>query len=198
MIRCDNISLFYGNKSVFENLSFEIKTNEFVTIKGESGKGKSSLLKIIQGYVPFTKGSIEINGETLTQITISNIRNNIIWIPQNVNLPVKNGMQLIELLGLNKNQSEVEFLLYHLGLDPKILGKDFQKISGGQKQRVIIAICLSINKPIVLMDEPTSSLDEVSIQLLLKTLKGLKNKTILSASHNSTWIDNSNRIIELK
>jgi len=198
MIKCNNISLFYGDKSVFENFSFEIKQGEIVTVKGESGKGKSSLLKILQGYVPIKNGIVEINGDVLSQNTISKIRNNIIWIPQNVNLPVKNGTQLLELIGLKSNTVVVESLLQLLGLESDILNKDFQKISGGQKQRIIIAICLSIEKPIVLMDEPTSSLDEASIQLLLNTVKSLKDKTILSASHNNTWIENSNRIIELK
>ncbi len=198
MIKCKNISLKFGDKNIFEDFSFEVNSSEFVTLKGESGKGKSSLLKILQGYVSFINGSIEINGDILEQSTISKIRNSIIWIPQNVNLPVQNGMQLVDLLGLKDNINIIESLLNQLDIDIKMLSDDFQKISGGQKQRIIIAICLSIEKPIVLMDEPTSSLDEASIQLLLKTVKGLKNKTILSASHNNTWIKSSNRVIELK
>ncbi len=198
MIKCKNISLKFGDKNIFEDFSFEVNSSEFVTIKGESGKGKSSLLKILQGYVSFINGSIEINGDILEQSSISKIRNSIIWIPQNVNLPVHNGMQLVDLLGLKDNINKIESLLKQLDIDIDMLSADFQKISGGQKQRIIIAICLSIKKPIVLMDEPTSSLDETSIQLLLKTVKGLKNKTILSASHNNTWINNSNRVIELK
>ncbi len=198
MIECKNISLSFGKKNIFQDISFTVEEGEFITIKGESGTGKSSLLKMIQGYIPFSKGNIKVKGELLNVDSISNIRNSIIWIPQNVNLPVKNGVELMQLMGLNNNHSQVELLMSQLGLEPNLLHKDFQKVSGGQKQRIIIAICLSINKPIVLMDEPTSSLDEASIKLLLSAVKGLKNKTVLSTSHNATWINNSNRVVELK
>ncbi|MCW3789019.1 ABC transporter ATP-binding protein [Plebeiibacterium sediminum] len=197
MIKCNDISLSFGKKKIFEHVSFHVEEGEFLTIKGESGTGKSSLLKMIQGYVPFLNGEISVKGELLTEKSISGIRNDIIWIPQNVNLPVKNGVELVQLMGLNNNNGLIESLLDQLGLESKILHKDFQKVSGGQKQRIIIAICLSINKPIVLMDEPTSSLDENAIQLLIHTMKSLKGKTILTASHNITWIENSDRIIEL-
>ena len=198
MIECDNISLFFGKKNIFKDVSFTVEEGEFITIKGESGTGKSSLLKMLQGYIPYSKGNIKIKGELLNVDSISNIRNNIIWIPQNVNLPVKNGVELMQLMGLDNHISQVELLLGQLGLESSMLHKDFQKVSGGQKQRIIIAICLSINKPIVLMDEPTSSLDEASIKLLLTTVKDLKNRTVLSTSHNATWIENSNRVVELK
>ncbi len=198
MIECDNISLSFGKKNIFKDVSFIVEEGEFITIKGESGTGKSSLLKMLQGYIPYSKGNIKIKGELLNVDSISYIRNNIIWIPQNVNLPVKNGVELMQLMALDNHISQVELLLGQLGLESSMLHKAFQKVSGGQKQRIIIAICLSINKPIVLMDEPTSSLDEASIKLLLTTVKDLKNKTVLSTSHNATWIENSNRVVELK
>ncbi len=198
MIKCNDISLSFGNKVLFEHFSFHVNKGEFVTIKGESGKGKTSLLKLLQGYVPMGNGEIEINNILLSQKHIVAIRNHIVWIPQNVNLPVKDGMQVIELLGVYNNLKVIKSYMVQLGLNSQMLNKDFQKISGGQKQRVIIAICLSIDKPIILMDEPTSSLDESSIQYLLQTIKGIKDRTVLTASHNITWIENSDRVIELK
>ena len=78
-----------------------------------------------------------------------------------------------------------------------MIDKNFTEMSVGQKQRVVIAACLTLDGDILLMDEPTSALDNHSIEKLISTINSLENKTILSVSHNSKWIDNSDLIIEL-
>ena len=164
---------------------------------GESGKGKTTLLKLIQGFELPDEGEIWVDGELLGEESVLALRNKMVWIPQNIHLPVANGEKLLELLELNNHQDQVAMYLQQLGLPRDILKKDFAEISGGQKQRIIIAICLCIERPIIMMDEPTSSLDETSIHLLLETLRGLKNKTIISASHNKTWMKQADSIIAL-
>ncbi len=197
MIQCQNISLAFKEKVLFEDFNFQVNENEFVTISGESGRGKSTLLKMLQGYVSPDKGMVMILGATLNEKNITDIRQFITWIPQNINLPVNSGKELAELMDISDKEDEIHQYLHMLGLDAGYYDQDFQKISGGQKQRIIVAICLSMNKPIILMDEPTASLDESSIRKLLKTIQSLKGKTIISASHNSTWLSNSDRVIEL-
>lgn len=197
MIKCHNICLSFNNKPLFVNFSFEVNKGEVFTLSGNSGKGKSTLLKILQGYVVADRGKVVINGIELLDSHMGQIRDLLVWIPQNVNLPVENGMQLIELMHVSDNVVAIKKILSDLGLSEDFLQKDFHKISGGQKQRVIIAICLSIDKPIVLMDEPTSSLDDSSIRYLLQTLRKMKHKTFVTASHNKTWIDHSDRVIVL-
>ncbi|MCW3805918.1 ATP-binding cassette domain-containing protein [Plebeiibacterium marinum] len=197
MIVCNKLSLSFDRIPVFRDLSFEIYKGEFVTVNAASGKGKTSLLKILQGYVLPASGTVLINGVELGEHTINKIREQIIWIPQNVNLPVDCGMELIEMLNLKSNINSIKQVLDKLGLDSDFLSKSFKKISGGQKQRVVVAICLGINRPLVLMDEPTSSLDEESIKMLLDVVKSTGDKTFFTASHNKTWMEHSDRIIEL-
>jgi putative ABC transport system ATP-binding protein len=98
---------------------------------------------------------------------------------------------------LQQNTEKVEEILPELGLEKQHLHTNFNEISGGQKQRVIISICLSIPSKILLMDEPTSSLDEASIDLLLNKINSLSGTTVLSASHNASWIQKTYKIIEL-
>lgn len=197
MIVCDKISLSFSGKVIFDNLNIEITPGENVCISGASGKGKSTLLDLIQGYVRPSSGTIKINGQILNEKTVKQIRNKIISVPQNIHLPVKTGTRLMELMEVSTNISEVRKYMNQLGLEEEIISKDFSKISGGQKQRLIISICLSLKKDIILMDEPTASLDDKSIELLIKTVKTLKGKTIVSASHNKLWVNSTDRIIEL-
>jgi len=197
MIYFENISLSFSEKIIFKNLNIEIKQGENICLSGPSGKGKSTLLNLLQGYVLPNEGKITVNGKVIGDSTIKEIRKNIISIPQNINLPVKNGMELIELMEISQNLPEIQDYMRKLGLEEEIVWKDFASISGGQKQRLIISICLSQSKDIILMDEPTSSLDNNSIKLLTKTISELNNKTIISASHNQVWAQSADKIIEL-
>ncbi|WP_297092502.1 ABC transporter ATP-binding protein [uncultured Draconibacterium sp.] len=197
MIRCENIHLSYKNKLILSDFNLEVKKGENVCLSGASGKGKSSLLNMLQGYVIPQKGKVFIDGELVSATTVKNIRKKIIYVPQNIHLPVKNGNALIELLSTKSELSKTYHLLKQLGLSKDFLNQDFLKISGGQKQRIIIAICLSLPKEILLMDEPTASLDDKAINLLIKTIYELKNKTIVSASHNQHWAASCNRTIKL-
>ncbi len=197
MIEFKNIDLKFSNLHIFQDLNFKIKKNEHVCFSGASGRGKSTLLKMLQGYIIPDKGKIRINNLELSDRTVDRIRDTLVWIPQNINLPVNNGKALLELMELEHKWETVVSIGKKLLLEEKILSKDFTKISGGQKQRVITAICLSIEKDIILMDEPTAALDAEAIDALLKTLSALPNRTILSASHNEKWLREAGRVISL-
>ncbi len=197
MIQFKDIDLKFDNKQIFSCFNAEVEQGKSICFSGVSGRGKSTLLKIIMGYITPEGGSVYINGEELKADNISKIRDSIVWIPQNINLPVNNGSELIKLMSIDQNRKAIIDNLIKLGLSEDILDKSFDKISGGQKQRIIIAICLGIDKPIIIMDEPTSSLDDNSIILLIDMVKGLRGKTIVSASHNAEWINSSDKVIKL-
>jgi polar amino acid transport system ATP-binding protein/putative ABC transport system ATP-binding protein len=197
MIHFENISLSFSEKIIFEKLSITIKQGENICLSGPSGRGKSTLLNLLQGYVFPDRGKITVNETELNASTIKEIRKQIISIPQNINLPVKNGMELVELMEIRQNLPEINKYIQKLDLEEDILTKDFAKISGGQKQRLLISICLSQPKNIILMDEPTSSLDDKSIKLLINAVHELKGRTIVSASHNRLWAQSTDKIIEL-
>lgn len=197
MIQCKNIELTFSGKKIFDNLTIFVEEGENVCVSGPSGRGKSTLLKMLQGFVTPDSGEILINNTILSTITVKDLRESIAWIPQNINLPVNNGLDLLNLMHLQSNIELVKEYMEKLGLENSIISKDFDKISGGQKQRIIISICLSLNKNIILMDEPTASLDDVSIELLIRTIRSLKGRTIISASHNSLWVNSTDKKISL-
>ncbi|MFO8066058.1 MAG: ATP-binding cassette domain-containing protein, partial [Bacteroidales bacterium] len=105
--------------------------------------------------------------------------------------------ELARMMNLETDNGNISNIMEKLGLEAEILHRSFSKISGGQKQRAIIAICLALNKEVVLMDEPTASLDDKSIKLLINTIKELKGTTIVSASHNKLWHQGADQIFEI-
>ena len=197
MIRFENVSLKFESETVFENLTFHINEGSHAVVAGPSGSGKSSVIKLIQGYLHSQKGNIYIDNLLLCKKSIGNIRSHIAYVPQNINLPVNNGIELAQLIGIAQKQALIEKNLSELNLSENFLYKPFDEISGGQKQRIIIAICMSLDRKILLLDEPTSALDNESIDDLIALVKRIKNMTLLSASHNPLWIKAMDQVVEL-
>jgi polar amino acid transport system ATP-binding protein/putative ABC transport system ATP-binding protein len=140
---------------------------------------------------------VSVAGMTLGRDSVKNIRSQIAYVPQNINLPVSNGVELTRMLNVKSGQNEVESILKNLGMEENMFVRPFDEMSGGQKQRVVIAVCLSLDREIILLDEPTSSLDDSAILKLLEVVNGLKDKTVVSASHNQAWMKSVDELVAL-
>ena len=178
MININQITLSFQDKTILDNFSAQIRRGEHVCFSGPSGRGKSSLLKIIQAYLIPAKGEISIDGLTLNRLQVKNIRNKMAYVPQNIHLPVKNGTELLEMLAKSQLSEKAEIFCEKLGLPREMLSRSFDEMSGGQKQRIVIAVCLSLEREILLLDEPTASLDDEAIDALIECIKGLENTTV--------------------
>ena len=197
MININQITLSFQDKTILDNFSAQIRRGEHVCFSGPSGRGKSSLLKIIQAYLIPAKGEISIDGLTLNRLQVKNIRNKMAYVPQNIHLPVKNGTELLEMLAKSQLSEKTDIFCEKLGLPREMLSRSFDEMSGGQKQRIVIAVCLSLEREILLLDEPTASLDDEAIDALIECIKGLENTTVVSASHNSKWLNAAGRVISI-
>ncbi len=197
MININQITLSFQDKTILDNFSAQIRRGEHVCFSGPSGRGKSSLLKIIQAYLIPAKGEISIDGLTLNRLQVKNIRNKMAYVPQNIHLPVKNGTELLEMLAKSQLSEKTEIFCEKLGLPREMLSRSFDEMSGGQKQRIVIAVCLSLEREILLLDEPTASLDDEAIDALIECIKGLENTTVVSASHNTKWLNAAGRVISI-
>jgi len=197
MIELKNVSVKFDGKPLLKGLSFRVEKGEHLCISGGSGTGKSTLLKLLQGYIIPSEGEVNINNKIISRETINEIRNTMVYIPQNVNLPVHDGKELADWLFATKKLPEIQSHMEKLGLSASLISKSFDQVSGGEKQRMVVAICLALNKPIILMDEPTSSLDETSVKQLMALLKDQKEITIISTSHNKDWISFADKQISL-
>jgi putative ABC transport system ATP-binding protein len=198
MIRAKNISLSFNGINVFKDMTFNIEHGSNVCFYGPSGTGKSSLLKILQGYIIPDAGLIEVDNMKLDMANIKQIRSMMTYVPQNINLPVDNGKELLKLVNNGDADDKVNYYIEELGMPADMLERRFDEMSGGQKQRIVIAICLSLGREITLLDEPTSSLDDDSIGKLIRVIQNLNNRTVVSASHNHKWIRFADKTIMLR
>lgn len=204
-ISLKNISLKYNDKFVFKNLNLEFKGGEITGLMGKIGSGKTSLLKILTGIINY-QGEIYIDGQNMAQSSYVSIVRNIAYIPQHPKLFNKSVLYNVAY-GTNKTESEIISLLDSLDLVKvfdtfpdklnTIVGKEGGKLSGGQKQFVALTRAIVQNKKIILLDEPTSSLDDNSKRVLISVLKKIKNKTIIISTHDRQLIPIFNNVIHV-
>lgn len=203
-IELKNITLKYDNKYIFENISLRINGNSKVGIVGPIGSGKSSLLKIIAGIVDYD-GNIIIDDQNLKNCTYESIAKHIAYISQHPKL--FNQTILYNLsYGTNYTENDIINKLNKLGLMDfidvfpnklhTIVGKEGSAISGGQKQFISFIRSIIQNKSIILLDEPSSSLDPKSKQILINLIKRLKDKTIIITTHDKDLVPLFDKIID--
>jgi len=199
-ISFQQVHFAYGTETVLTDFSFLAEPGQHTVIKGESGSGKSTILKLILGFLNPNSGSITVGRSKPGK----SIRKQTAWLPPGLNIGEGTVREVIEKpfrFSANENQLPGEGLIEDtfrtLGLSSKLINKNLQDLSTGQRQRVGIALSYLLNKPVLLLDEPTSSLDEESKNKVNQLLLAQTNKTILSTSHDPAWINKADNVITL-
>ena len=206
MLQIKNACIAYGTEILFSDFSMQLDKGEIACIAGQSGRGKTSLLNAVMGFVPLRKGTITVNDIELDKNTIDAIRRQIAWIPQELALPSEWVKEMVKLpfeLKVNRNTPFSEEKLFvcfaALGLDEELYEKRVGEVSGGQRQRIMIAVAALLQKPLIIVDEPTSALDAGSAD---KVLAFFEQQTaigtaILAVSHDKRFANGCNHIIKL-
>ena len=178
-------------KTLTAPLDFELKANQHIALVGQSGAGKSSLLNMLLGFLPY-QGSVKVNGVELCELNLAQYRMRLAWVGQNPQL-IQGTLEENVLLGSQNVTSEqfedalklskADEFVYRLGLD-NVIQEENSGISGGQAQRIAIARALLRQADLLLLDEPTASLDMQSEQQVLSALANLsEQKTTLMITH---------------
>jgi len=195
LIKFENISKKFKNTTVLSDVSFEIEKGKLVAIIGESGCGKTTTLKMINGLITPTSGKIYINNEDISTKNVIDLRRNMGYVIQQTGLfphmTIRENIELIPKVQ-NKNPEDITQQTYNLmdmgGLDcHKFLNRYPVELSGGQQQRVGVARAFATNPDIILMDEPFSALDPItrsSLQDELVNLQSKLKKTIIFVTHD--------------
>ena len=176
MLKIKNLQYKYENSNAKENYTYnlEVKEKEIVAILGQSGSGKSTLLDLIAGFTKALNGSIILNKKELLSLSVEKRPISILF--QNHNLFEHLNVKKNILLGLGKtnleHEKKVSNILKKVGLE-KFENTLSSQLSGGQQQRVAIARVLLRNKPILLLDEPFSGLDEQTKIVMLDLVKSI-------------------------
>lgn len=201
-IKADSLTIRYGSETVMRDFSFEIPPKKHTVFKGDSGSGKSTLLKALLHFVKPVEGKLNVGDHT----SIRSLRKYTAWLPQDLNLgegTVEEMMRVPFSFSANRTispeKSRIVDTLNKLGLAKTSLDKPYRNLSTGQRQRVGLALCHLLDKPVILLDEPTAALDQTSKQKVADLLLGSSSdRTVISTSHDPDWLTTADHVIELE
>ena len=206
MIALRSASLAFGDRQLFAHLDLRVETGQLVGVSGESGCGKTSLLRALLGFVDIEAEEAVVCDLPLNAHHINAIRRLTAYVPQELQPPADTGLDLLRLTHeLEHNHAQVSMdkctqLMSALSLDNALLNLSASKLSGGQRQRLLIAAALALPKPLLLLDEPTSALDEESTQrVALALLRACheEHRAALVVSHDPVLLSFCDKTIVL-
>ncbi len=184
------INLSFDGKGVFKDFSLKIEEGEKVLISGKSGNGKSTLIRIILGFQNFNSGKIFIQDKLVQPQDFRKTRNLFSYVNQDVTLRpgnVRNVLsEIAEFSGNDYNAEFDEELSDYFEFDMNLLDKKTEELSGGERQRLGIILAIMLNRPIFVLDEVTSALDEELKQKVVNYFTN-SDKTVIAVSHDSEW-----------
>lgn len=204
LISFDDVSFSYDEEQVLHHLSFDVPEGSHLVLKGASGSGKSTILKLILGFYRPEQGEVRYRGEPLDAELGKELRSHTAWLPAEMDLGEGSVQQVIHFpFEFRSNGSstpgddKILDLFDQLNLERELYVKPFRDLSTGQRQRVGVAICALLDKPLLLIDEPTSALDAESKDRVAELLLRDECQTIISTSHDPDWLEYADQIYEL-
>lgn len=205
----EKIYFKYNGHTVLNGISFDLQSGDFIGISGNSGRGKTTLIHILLGFIEIRDGVISINNKIKTAGERQNYRNRISYIKQqpffihdtvwnNITLS-EDGPDAVKLIEV------IDFCGLGSLLDQYIEGGDLvitengKNLSGGQRQRVMLARAIYHDFDLLILDEPFSEMDQVSENAILSQLKLLaeQGKMIILITHNKSGLSFCNKIVSL-
>lgn len=204
---CD-VSFKYGKKEVLKNINMKIKENTTIAIVGETGSGKSTLIKLLTGLNKLQDGEIFIDKESLRTVNLNEYYSSLAYISQespifdgtlrenivfDKNIDDEEIIKILEKVELKEFYSKLEN-----GLDT-IMGERGVLVSGGERQRIAIARLFFTSSKLIIFDEATSALDNVTEKRIIETISNdLLNKTKIMIAHRLSTIVDVDEIFVLK
>ena len=199
---------FNGKDQILKSIKIEFKAKEKILLLGNSGSGKSTLLKILYKYYDVSRGMVLVNGIDINDFSISDIRDDIIYVSQNETLYTGS---IKDNILLNRDIDYKDFLdmCCYLEVDniikDNLLGYDFlleengANISGGERQRIILARALFKKGNVILIDEGLSQMDiDLERRVLKRIFSIFKDKMIIVVSHRFNNMDLYDKLFKLK
>lgn len=209
-INITNLVLNYGSeKEIFSNVCFKFKEYFTTGIIGPIGSGKSTILKMLMGFIWPEEGKVYIGDTQLTHANQKSWREQFAYVDQQCNMfngSLKENITSfssstdISLLQKSIRIAQLEDVVKKLpnGIDTQLADKE-NELSGGERQRVAIARAIYSERKYLLMDEITSALDVVNIQNLIEAIKELKGKmTIILVTHQPEILELADEVIKVK
>ena len=206
-IEAKNLTFGYDREKIFENTSFFLPKNTFGVIVGQSGIGKSTLLKLLLGVLHPQEGSLAFrSGEQETPVDATS-RSLFAYVPQGNLLLSGTIRENLMITRPDATEEQIKQAVFVSGMDTflsalplgldTVLGESGAGLSEGQAQRLSIARAILSQAPILLLDEATSALDAETEKLVLQRLKTLPGKTCIAVTHKTAPMDSCDWILEV-
>ncbi len=210
-INLDHVTFFYADDihPVLQDVSLEIKSGQHVALVGSSGAGKSTLAALLLRFIETTSGRLTINDKPLSEIPLETWRRLVAWVPQNpyffhdtiaANLRLARPNATDEQLAAATRASHLDEFIQSLPQGyGTVIGEEGARLSSGQAQRLAMARAFLKNAPILILDEPTSSLDPEQEMLVEFALHDLMcGRTVITIAHRLNTVLRADRIFVLE
>ena len=204
----NNVSFSYGNKKVFNCINIIFPEKGLSVVKGESGTGKSTLIKLILRFYDPSSGCIYIGDKEYKEIDVNTLRNYIGLVSQDTvlfNMSIKDNIRFVnpsitdeEIVELCKKVNIHDNISsFELGYDTVINEKI--NLSGGEKQRLYIAMVLARKAKILILDEPTSALDVMNSKIILDIIRDIsKDKLVILITHKDDVLEYADEVFDIQ
>lgn len=190
MVEITDLYKKFGKNEVLNGINLSIKEGGIFAVLGPNGSGKTTIIKTILGMVIPNSGSIKVFGTDVKNN--SNYRHKIDYLPQIANFPSNLKVnELIKMIKDLRGKTDTDQNLISIFKLEPFLNKKLGTLSGGTKQKVNIVLTFMFNSPIIILDEPTTGLDPISLIRLKELIAAekAKGKTILITSHIMSFVE---------
>lgn len=189
-VKVVNLTKSFKKKVLFKDLNLVFKKNKKYMIEGESGVGKTTLLNLLTSYDDDYEGYIYFDNVNIKDLSKDNINNLVTYCEQSPFLFNANLIDNITIFEENPDLDKVKNIIKKSSLEDffykrgnELLDNTLNQISLGEKQRIALVRALYLDKPIILLDEITNSLDYENSLIVSKTIKNIENKIVIIISH---------------
>ncbi|MFE2609477.1 thiol reductant ABC exporter subunit CydD [Streptomyces mirabilis] len=207
----EGVTVRYPGRSgdAVSDVSFVVEPGETVALVGPSGVGKSTLLNVLLGFVEPVAGRVRIGGVDLAEADVEEWRSRVAWVPQRPHLYAGSIAENVRLARLDADDAAVRRALADAGalefVDAlpdgvgTVLGEDGSGLSAGQRQRLALARAFLADRPVLLLDEPTASLDGATEAEVVAAVRRLAvGRTVLLVVHRTALLEVADRVVRLE